>query len=193
MPADPWTPEDGNTLVAPPVTFYAIESAPVKIWHEWLSGWFNGEEHTLCTVDGVDQTVVFPEASQIAVNNAVLSQPIDGLGIGIFQMAQPVTMHRVLTRATKNIQLRLSWRFYIRAKVNKRSAGGENSESLCRKAAELFWALILMEENHGPIKAKGLFNVRAQPTQILSAAEWATRTTVVSATVIVGSQSSPEA
>jgi hypothetical protein len=188
----PWEPEDGDTLVAPPVTFYAIESAPVKIWHEWITGWFNGEEHTLCTVGGTEQSVVFPEVQQVAINNTVLQQPVNGLAIGILQMAQPVVMHRVLTRATRNIQMRMAWRFYIRAKVATRSAGGENSESLCRKASELFWALMVMEENHTPLKNKGLFNVRAQPTQLLSASEWATRTTVVSATVIVGSQSSPD-
>lgn len=188
---EPWTPEDGNTLVAPPVTFYAIESAPVKIWHEWLSGWFNGEEHTLCTVDGTPQSTVFPQVQNIAIQNAIVGQELGGLGFGIVQLTQPTTMHRVLTGATKNIQLRLGWRFFIRAKVATRAVAGENSESLCRKASELLWALILMEENHGPLKAKGFHNVRAQPAQLVTVSEWATRTMIVNATVIVGSQSSP--
>ena len=189
---DPWTPEDGDALVAPPVTFYAIESAPMKIWHEWLTGWFNGEEHTLCTVDGEEQTVVFPEVQNIAIQNAIVGQELGGLGFGIIQVAQPTVMHRVVTKATRNIQLRLQWRFYIRAKVATRAVAGENSESLCRKASELLYALILLEENHRPLVSKGFHNIRANPAQLLpSQPMWATRTMMVSATVFAGSQSSP--
>ena len=186
-----WTPEDGNTLLAPPVTFYAIESAPMKLWHEWLSGWFNGEEHTLCTVDGMAQSTVFPQVQSIAIQNAAVGQELGGLGFGIVQLTQPTTMHRTMTGGTRNIQLRLGWRFYIRAKVATRTVGGENSESLSRKASELLWALLLMEENHGPLKAKGLHNIKSQPAALLTSSEWATRTMIVNATVMVGSQSSP--
>lgn len=183
----PWTPESGSPLSSGALSVLEFEASAHKLWHEWLTGWFSGSSHVIRTVDGANQSVAFPLAAQIAFQQAALTQPLDGFGIGVVLVSAGKLMHRFMRRGTtsRQTQQRMTWRFYARASVKSSSAGGHNSDSLSRLGSDRLLALLSLEHNHLPLKAKGIFHIRTETPTLVPSAEFATRVMNVSATCIL--------
>lgn len=183
----PWLPESGDPLSSGPLSVLEFEASAHKLWHEWLTGWFSGTSHVIRTTDGGNQSIGFPLAAQIAFQQAALTQPLDGFGIGVVLVSEAKLMHRFMRRGetSKQTQLRLTWRFYCRASVKSSGAEGHNSESLCRLGSDRLLALLSMEHNHLPLRAKGIFHVRPQTPVLVPSADITTRAMNVSATCIL--------
>lgn len=176
-----------DTLNSGDVVFTALEASTSKLWNEFVRAWFSGATHVLTTLDGANVSLAFPQVADVAFQQSAIKQPLEGLGFGIVMISDPKTMHRRVSVAGARQQLRITWRFYIRAKVSQAAATGENSESLCRRASDCFTALMAVEKCHAPLRAKGISNIRAQPGMMVPTAEHTTRVTNVSATVLIQS------
>lgn len=165
------------------MSLLTFEESSSKLWNQWLKAWFNGSAKVFRTVGGSNQSVTFPSASVVFQQQAI-SQPLDGLNIGVVLLTQPRVMHRRMTRlGAKWTQFRCSWQFYIRAKVNSTTGAGENSESLARKGSDLLFALLTIEENHEPLRVKGMTNIRAEPARLIVSPEYSMRAIAVNATI----------
>lgn len=164
-----------------------FEASAHKLIREWLAGWFDGDSHVVRTVDNASQSIAFPQAQQIAFQQAALTQPLDGFGIGVVLVSQANLMHRRMSKGEsgRQTQLRVAWRFYSRASVKKADASGHNSESLCRLGSDRLLALLSLEANHIPLKEKGIFHIRPSTPVLIPSADITTRAMNVSATVIL--------
>ena len=180
-------PSPTTALTSGDVSFTALEASTSKLWNEWLRNVFSGASHALTTLDGSSVSLAFPQVADVAFQQAALKQPLDGLGFGVVLISEPRTMHRRVSVAGARQQLRMTWRFYIRAKIAQAAGVGENSESLCRKAADCFTAIMSVEANHAALHDKGIHNIRAQHPSMIPTAEYSTRVTNVSATVLIQS------
>lgn len=164
-----FTPE-APAFVAPPVNIVSLEHGTSLIWHEFLSGWFNGAGHILS--DGQGATT-FPVASDFAFGASSLKQPVDGLSFVMVTVQRPDTRHPHIESAAGRLQnMRWHWRLYVRAKLAKANL----SEQLCLQASDLTYAVLSSEHVHlAPLAGQGLFNIRTEPAQVIAAADAPTR------------------
>lgn len=183
----PWSPESEDPLESGSLSVLEFEASAHKLIREWLAGWFDGDTHVVRTVDNTAQAILFPEAKQIAFQQAALTQPLDGFGIGVVLVSPANLMHRRMSKGEsgRQTQIRLTWRFYSRASVKQAGANGHNSESLCRLGSDRLLALLSLENNHLPLKEKGIFHIRTTTPVLIPSADINTRAMNVSATCIL--------
>lgn len=152
-------------LNVPAVTAFTLESGPPKIWHAWLSSYFDGGAHPVGLTSGV-----FPRAA-LAFDQGRLPQPLSGVGITVVQ--ETVRERCSLTEDGKRAINEMRWTFYVRAQISQ--GGDGNSAYQARHAAELLRALLQNDTARKPIAEKGILNVRIERARVEPAVEFATR------------------
>lgn len=130
------------------ITYLTLDEGPQRLWHEFLTGYFNGGSHTL---DG--QPVSFPAAA-LSFDQAPLNAPLDGVAIAVIA---ETTGHRVFLNETKQYAFdEVAWTFYIRADPGPNQAGAGNAKHQCRRAAQLLRGLLQSRSLTSPLDEKGL-------------------------------------
>jgi len=179
----PWTPESDQSLTSGPLSSAALEETSMRMWHEFLTGYFDGGSHVVGTDAETEAEIemVFPSAS-LGFQQAKMKQPLDGLGIQIVSLNEGKTrrFHRAGSVWCHN---KTVWKFLLRAEV-KNPADGRGAESLVRKGADLLYALLLIEPLAWPLHENGMHNVRPQPPVMVGSPQYHMRSMNVSATLI---------
>jgi hypothetical protein len=179
----PWTPEDGNTLTAAHVDQYAIEETTMKLWHEFLSGWFNGLPHLVGYREGDPLLKTFPAMDHFTAMQMPMAQNLDGFSIGVVHVGDSAPRRRSSFEGVKISYLNIGWTFFLRASVKTRT-DGQNSAGLVRLGADLLHAILTLERTTSPLRARGLHRLRCAPARLISSGEYAMRSMHVRALLI---------
>lgn len=158
-------------LNSPAVTSLTLESAPQKLWHEWLSSYFDGGSHPI----GGEGSIAFPRAT-IAFDQGDLPQPLSGVGITVVSetMRQRLYLDGTGRRAFDEVL----WTFYVRAKVG--ATGDGNSRYQTRKAAELLRAILQNDACTLDLARKGINRLRIRKAGPAPSADYPLRLVRVS-------------
>jgi hypothetical protein len=147
------------------VTSNTTDSAPQKLWKEWLSGYFDGASHDI----GPSGTgaVTFPAAS-IRFDQSSLDQPL-AEGLNIHVIAQTLRSFEFLSDTGKVITHEMRWQFLVRA--SSVDAGKGTPELVCRDGTQLLKACLMNDYAVQPLAQKGIFDLKvteAEPLQSTS-------------------------
>ena len=143
------------------VDYLTTESAPQKLWKEWLTGFFDGGSHEI----GPSGTgaVTFPVAS-ISFDQAEMPQPLSGVAIAV--ISQTISEHDMLTATGKWVRQEMRWNFMVRAATVAQGQG--NPEYQCRLATEKLKACLMNDFTIKPLQQKGIYDLivsEAEPIQ----------------------------
>lgn len=144
---------------APAVTSLNLDEGPQRLWHEWLSGYFDGAVHS---VSGV--SVSFPDAV-VGFDVTDIGQPLSGVGIVV--VAESEESDGYLAEEGRLEFVDVAWLFYVRAGIPL--PGQPIARHTCRHAAQLLRGLLLDDAALLPLAQKGLMHLRparAQPLPI---------------------------
>lgn len=164
-------------LTSPEVTELTVLSAPKLLLHEWLTGWFDGEEHAVgepATVSGL-----FPLAA-IAFDQGPIKQPLD---TGAVDAVEPTPEARVEIRVTimtgpdtvrndagaQLVSAPITINFWIRSK--HRSAPDSRGEA--QQAGDLLRAILTNPASRLDLALKGLQHLQPRTPSLVSATEYA--------------------
>jgi hypothetical protein len=156
---------------SPAVTSLTLESAPQKLWHEWLSGYFDGAEHGI----GGDGSGVFPSVSsdRIVFDQGALPQPLSGVGITV--LAETIRSRMSLTVDGRHAIDDVEWTFYIRAQVSQAASGKGNAKYQARAAHDLLRALIEHDSCTVALAQKGITALRVRGSGAPQSTDFALR------------------
>ena len=156
---------------AGPVNVMALETSVLRLWAEFLGGFFDGAEHQV----GDGGVVRFPRVA-LRFQQAPLPQPLDGAVITATWLSPGKTERRwgiVQGQRTKVAATDVTWLFWVRAKVV--SSGSGNSVNLAQEVAEKLYGLLANEKVIGPLAQRGIQRVRPETPHLVSDAEYALR------------------
>jgi hypothetical protein len=152
----PWTPESGQQLTSGPVKAIALSASSSALWNEYLSGYFNGQLHSLHNGAG---EATFPNV-KLAFNQVTMPQPLDGAHINIITM-DPGKLEGKQIGGTWTGWQRVMLAFHVRAAVtSKPQPDGKNAEYLAQEAADLLYALLTDRGASGVLQNKGFRLIR---------------------------------
>lgn len=155
-------------MISPAVTYLTLEEAPQKLWHEWLSGLFDGEAHMIGP-SGTD-AVTFPEAS-LSFDQAALAQPLNGLNILVLQ--QTLSGDCYLSEKGKDVSNEMRWSFFVRAASTPGGLG--NPEYQCRQAAQLLRACLLNSHATRGLAEKGIHELEVSEADPIESSHYQLR------------------
>lgn len=189
-----WTPESnfGLSNWMSPIQF---EESFMSLWHEFLSGWFNGQTHEM--EPGVE--IDFPTAT-IKCQQTAQPQPLDGLSISVIQHFDDKL--RVLWNQEDSSVLRQA-NFKARADLivraqTKQDAAGQNAEYLVRRGSDLLHGILIHKALVVPLSRQGIQNIRPRPPRLVQDRDYKARIIRVNMTLsflvkepeVVGDESS---
>jgi hypothetical protein len=180
-----WTPESNFDLVAPAVSVDYLEENAMRLWHEFLRGWFNGASHVIGLDDaGAETSRTFPLAADLKFQQMKLKQPLAGLGIQVLQISAGNTRRmRMPGTGLLGCYNQTLWRFQLRAAL-KNDSGGRTGIYLVRQAADLLYNLLVLDRLTAPLHAKGIHHIDPQPPVLIANAMYAMRAINCRATLI---------
>jgi hypothetical protein len=156
---------------AGPVNVMALETSVLRLWAEFLAGFFDGAEHQV----GDGGAVPFPRVA-VRFQQAPLPQPLNGAVITVTWLSPGKTERRwgvAQGQRTKVAATDVTWLFWVRAKVV--SSGSGNSVNLAQEVAEKLYGLLANERAIGPLAQRGIQRVRPETPYLVSDAEYALR------------------
>lgn len=142
---------------SPAITALTLDEAPQRLWHEWLTSYFDGAVHTV-----LGSGVSFPRAT-VGFDVADIGQPLSGVGIVVVTEAESSDAY--LSESGKTVHADCQWLIYVRGGAP--GPGDGNSRHLCRRAAQLVRGLILDDSATAPLAQKGLMNLEPAREQVL--------------------------
>lgn len=148
---------------SPAVSETGIESSTFELFNEWLKGWFDGGAHAV----GDNDPVVFPPAV-LRYQQDKLPQPL-GPQAGISLVW--VNTSKIKLSWKKNPpdsattwqqigNVQTTWLFMVRSEIE--------NKKICRRVAELLFALLNNTHAAFPLAAKGIHRLRPMPPQLIS-------------------------
>jgi len=158
-------------LISPPITSLTLDSAPQKLWHEWLSSYFDGGTHDV----GAEGSFVFPIAA-ISFDQGDLPQPLNGVGMTV--VAETMRQRLYLDDSGRRASDEVLWTFYVRAKVA--ATGDGNSRYQARQAAELLRAILANDGCTMDLARKGISQLRVRKAGPAPSTDFALRLVRVS-------------
>jgi hypothetical protein len=160
---------------AGPVNVTALETSVLRLWAEFLAGFFDGEDHPV----GSGAAVRFPRVT-LRFQQAPLPQPLDGAVITMTWLSPGKTERRwglptgqAAGQPIKVAATDVTWLFWVRAKVV--SSGSGNSVNLAQEVADKLYGLLANEKAVGPLAQKGIQRLRPETPYLVSDAEYALR------------------
>lgn len=131
----------------------------MTLWSEFLSGYFNGQNHSI--QNGV--SVMFRNVPLTFQQNAVpqpVQQPgFDGAEIGVV-MADPGQLVQLQIGGQYSGYQVVMLEFFIRAFVKKVNSDGSNSDYLCRNVSDCLYGLLADRGASVPLQLKGMQRIR---------------------------------
>lgn len=152
---------------SPAITKLTLEEAPQRLWHEWLSGYFDGGTHP---VGG--SGVAFPTA-ELAFEQSALSQPLSSVGITV--VGDAAFGKRYGAAQGEIAWDEVTWTFYIRAAETNTVAGQGNAKYRARQATQLLRGLIEDDEAVRPLGQKGIHHLRVIGSNTVPGTDYAVR------------------
>ncbi len=146
-------------LNAAAVDALALEESVMKLFEEWLRGFFDGGTHVI----GAAGSKKFPQA-QLRFQQSALPQPLSTVGITAVWVAAAHV--RKYWEGGQQISLdHASWMFLVRTDAN--SAAG-NADLQCRTASDLLYAILANSAATRGLGQKGINKICPTPAQLLS-------------------------
>jgi hypothetical protein len=166
----PWTPESVTPLTSSTLSAIGLEETAMKLWYEFLSGYFNGQSHVF---KAGDAPVPFPVAVMLCQRGRT-PQPLEGVAISILHLGGGKT--RILDVEQSQGYNKTAVDFLVRSAVKAKRDDGHNAESLTRTVSDLLYALFTHEHIYAPLKVKGISQIRMnQPRLVDEVAEYTLR------------------
>jgi hypothetical protein len=161
-------------LISSPVSGLNLEGSALALWNEFLAAYFDGLEHTLGLIPGVQ----FPQAV-LRFQEAALPQPMEGdLGISVVWVApssicthwDTLTAAEIAASGVANPPLRQqratahgSFLFLIRA---NEAGANANAQKQVADGAALLYALLENSLATEPLSQKGIHKLRPRPPRL---------------------------
>ena len=154
------------SITAAPITSLTLESAPPKIWAEWLWSFFDGSSHY---VDGGTST--FPEV-QLSFDQGDLRdrrgrivEPVSGTGITVVQSISGEK--HWLTENGRECHADADFLFIIRSKIEGTQASKGNSNYQCRHVSELLHGLLSNDLTLLDLSRVGMTNIEVGDVEVV--------------------------
>jgi hypothetical protein len=160
-----WNPESGDPLTASAISVTAVEETSMKLWHEFLAGYFDGNLHMLRGA-----YVPFPVANKIHFQeDAIISgeSAMDGLYIGVTQERPAKALKRLFPGEIWMVTERVKLSLWFRARV-KTPQGGQNSHSMVRFGSDAAFAILESNLLSKPLSRKGMSSICVKPPILIS-------------------------
>jgi hypothetical protein len=174
-----WTPESTAPLGAD-IDVSAVEESSMKLWQEFLAGYFNGAVHF---------QMPYPQAS-LSFQQAQLPQPLDGLNLHVVGSTTGKPRIFPMPRGLTAFQ-RINWTFFLRASVKAGRADGHNSESLVRWGADALYHVLMSDGQLFPLYRAGILQIRPSPSRPVASLEYAMRSLDCGGTLCFLTKSAP--
>lgn len=167
MPFDPDAPTPAIDANAVNVVD-GIEYSMWMIWHEWITGWFDGSSHA---IDDVPNNKTFPLAA-FSVQQMKIGDDFTGINIHAAVIRRQPCGRKSIggkDRAHDNMNIR----FWIRA---RHTAKDDNTaDAMVVEASDLLWQIINKRKFADPLNAKGIVNPRAGYPLVAGDTDYKTR------------------
>lgn len=161
-------------LTKPAVSELNLEGSHLDLWHEWLSLWFDGQNHVV----GANSAVKFP-AAVLRYQQHDLPKPLegltsagkspDGVAISVVWIGGPsirYTWDTVGGLRQRMAFARTGWMFWVRAEVTEKGEG--NAKLKCRDTADRLFAVLENSAATRDLAGKGIHRLRPTPPSIVS-------------------------
>lgn len=169
-----WTPESNAILPTLSLSGIGYEESLMKLWQEFLAGWFSDSSHELQE----DVDVRFPAAT-LAFQEMESKTGLEGLGISVVlpnnDMTRPVWEDSEPDKSHRHLRNWLRMEFIIRAVVKAKRDDGQNSKSLCRLGSDLLYSLLLNKPKLMPLNRAGVLAIRPRPPRWITSGDYPTR------------------
>jgi hypothetical protein len=153
-----WNPDTGAPLTAEPIKVTAVEETSFKLWHEFLTGWFDGGSHMLRGA-----YVTIPKVDTLSFQEAPI-EPADGLYLQVTMERPGAVQKRLRPDGAWWVTERAKVNFWFRAKVKTARSDGHNSRSLVRWGSDTLTAILDSNLLVAALNAKGMTAFCPQPT-----------------------------
>jgi len=155
-------------LSSNPISELTIESASKKLWHEYLSFWFDGASHVV----GTNPAVVFPKAL-IVFDQGPIKQPMDTgtaneARVEIRVVCQPGRERTWEHDGGRMARSDVVWNFWIKGKPVDAGDG----RSLVQRTAELLKAILTNPSCAVDLARAGIQHLRARKPSIVPGTDW---------------------
>lgn len=145
-----------------------IEYSMWMIWHEFITGWFDGASHA---IDDAPTNKTFPLAD-FGVQQLPIPEDMNGLHIhGLLMRRQPCGRKSIggKDRAYDNMNIRL----WVRCRNTDKDGSTADREVVT--ASDLLWQVINKRVLSAPLNEKGIVNPRATYPNLVGDADYKTR------------------
>lgn len=160
----------------PAVNAQAIEASVMNLWHEFLSGFFNGQPHV---IGAAAEAVVFPVADLLFQQSAP-PQPMSNPAITLVWCDGAPRRRRCWEmtggRRQEMFYQGVYWNFWIRA-------SGTNSRRACRQVSDLLYALLCNSAATHPLAQRGIQRILPQTPRVVQETDYALRLITAGATL----------
>lgn len=152
------------SLSKPAINYLEMEKSVLALWHEFLSGYFDGAAHTL----GDSGSVMFPNAA-LRFQQSEQPQPQDGVGItGVF--AGNSNVRRYWDLSDQSPRKRQEWAVIRAQMIFQVRASGVMSDAAkpaahCQFAADRLFALLANGAATRVLGEKGVHHLRPRPPE----------------------------
>lgn len=161
-------------LTAAAVTSLTVQSAPPKLWAEWLWLHFDGGWHN---ADG--GSAIFPDVKlafdqgDYRNRSGTVVEPLAGTGI---QVVQHITAREAFLNETGRTCLdEAHFTFIVRTKIEGGAAHAGTSAYQCRLAAELLQGLLSNDGSLQVLAQKGIVNPEVLSAEVVPGEQYQTR------------------
>jgi len=156
-------------LTRPPITADRLEETTLNLWHEFLSGFFDG---SVKNVRG--NSILFPSA-QLLFQQA--PQPQQNLSIQVVWNRDGRPTRADDEQTERKTYIRSSFQFYLRAKGSNDGSGGP--EITIRSLIDKLFLLLSDKELTLPLARKGITHIRPNSPLLLASTDYVMRSVLV--------------
>jgi hypothetical protein len=153
-----WSPESTD-LLATTVTVTQFEEALARLWHEFLRGYFDGQNHG---------GIVYPAASFLVMQGRL--PKMERLHIQIVSNLEGRLEHTRM-QGTNWLLGRAQWTFLLRYKAAY--------PELCRRGADRMLGLLADPDRMLPMSRAGVYGVLANPAIQVQSSDYSVRRIIV--------------
>ncbi len=164
-----WNPDSGDPLSNPAINELSVEASAMKLWAEFLGGWFDGQQHMLRGA-----LVDIPQVNGLTFQEMMLDGK-DGLYLQVTTDQQASQKTRLWIDERWMVQEYVKINFWFRALVKSARTDGHNSISLVRWGADTLSSILSSKLLVAPLGRKGMTRFRPQPHKIVTGSTCAMR------------------
>lgn len=165
-----WTPESGDPLQNSQIDGTQFEASLMYNLAEYLSGYFNGAEHSLFAGQ---RTFTFQKLN-IRFQQGQMPQPLEGACIRTV-LANSGTGKQTQFGNLWRTQQTIGLEFWVTANIKAPTPDGWNSDQTCRDASDCLYALLLDRGASIPLQANGFRRIRPSNPAIVQDVMYSTR------------------